>query len=64
MGGWGDIALYSADELLVVADEGVELIEHALLGGAAALAVAQELAAGFHPANSQVVRPRWRSCSR
>ena len=44
-GGWGDIVLYSAGELLVGADEGVELVEHALLGGAAALAVSQELAA-------------------
>ena len=45
LGGWVDIALYSAGELLVGADEGVELVEHALLGGAAALAVSQELAA-------------------
>ena len=39
MGGWVDIALYSAGKLLVGADEGVELIEHALLGGVAALLV-------------------------
>ena len=31
------------------AEEGVELIEHTLLGGAGTLAVAQEFAAGFHP---------------
>ena len=34
-----DIALYSACNLLVGSDESVEFVEHALLGGAAALAV-------------------------
>ena len=38
MGGWVDIALYSTCQLLVGAEEGVELVEHALLGGADALA--------------------------